>query len=193
MKCSVSTRESETGLPTIAPTKIPGTTGILAANLWPIPVLGEYGWALFVWRRNDLKNLCVEVAFNKKQDPDHFAISFASTSHSSYLPSSSEHHDHIRGIVTGDFNVRDALRSLPGTDDKENGYCLTIPHRPNDFVLSQQCFVSSDARLTQEAGVSRNMWSSNSLVFMGDDEMTETMSSEFRVLKVCTLSSIYHC
>lgn len=149
--------------PSFAPAARAGTTGFMAANLWPIPILGRFGWTLFVWRRRDLRHLAVEVNFNRVTRPNRLALCFASNAESSSTSSSISTNEKIAGVVTGDFNVREKLKRI-GHASEDHGYRLFIPHRSSDIMFTQTCFVTSADEALQHRRHFSDYWSASSFL-----------------------------
>lgn len=87
----------------------PGVTGTVCTNLFPVPLLGGYGWFLTVYKRDTAASVGPFVA----RFPDSNAIHFQ---FSPGLPQSksnkSNNHSVFRGIAAGNINVRNALKKL---------------------------------------------------------------------------------
>jgi hypothetical protein len=152
-----------------------GTTGTCAANLWPIPVLGAYGWNLFVWKRADMNEnvVCVRVHDGAATKLT-FSIVPKSTSERQ-----TECHT-ISGIVTGNYNVAGALTQLRAPAG--TGYRLTFTDGP------ASSFMQLKTKVTREASAAPRglgqFWSSDSLHFQAMDSASAQSSGCFQVLQV---------
>lgn len=85
----------------------PGVTGTFSANLWPIPLLGAYGWFLNVYNRDKAAKVGPFVA--QFPDPNSILLHFRpGLSESQRSPNLKV----FPGVAAGNLNVRNNLRAL---------------------------------------------------------------------------------
>jgi hypothetical protein len=152
-----------------------GTTGTCAANLWPIPVLGAYGWNLFVWKRADMHEnvVCVRAHDEAATKLTFSIVPEAATEHQTECRT-------ISGIVTGDYNVASALAQLHASAGA--GYRLTFL----DGLASS--FMHLKTKVTrEESAAPRSLgqfWSSDSLHFRALGSVGAQSPGCFQLLQV---------
>lgn len=88
---------------------VPGPTGTLCANLFPLPVLGAYGWILNVWKHNHFKDDVVAI----KVSQSCLSISLGWEAGEADVDSATALAGRtLNGTVTGNYNVASALEKL---------------------------------------------------------------------------------
>lgn len=87
----------------------PGITGTVCTNLFPIPLLGGYGWFLTVYKRDTAASVGPFVARFPHNNAVHFQFSPGLPESSS---DKSDKHTSFPGIAAGNINVRTALKKL---------------------------------------------------------------------------------
>lgn len=90
-----------------------GITGTVCTNLWPLPILGSYGWFLNVWRSDvaaDVGAFAMHSAANTK-----LTLRFAPGEKPRVNDGSVRA---FNGIVTGNYNVAAAVRELGDAGEK---------------------------------------------------------------------------
>lgn len=81
-----------------------------SANLFPVPIIGSYGWILNAWRLREPERFC-PVSVRVTDQARRLSLSFEEVDGMPDKKAKS-----IVGVVTGDYNVSDAIRELGGND-----------------------------------------------------------------------------
>lgn len=83
-----------------------GVTGTTCANLWPIPILGKYGWFLNVYRRDAAER----IGGFRVRVPRQGSLNLSFTTEDN-MKRCNEHRS-FNGIATSKFNIAAAVKSL---------------------------------------------------------------------------------
>jgi hypothetical protein len=154
----------------------PGSTGSCAANLWPIPIIGSYGWTLFVWKRADLRGNAVSVHV---QDTSATKLAIAIAPSPAKIDSSAVHRT-VKGILTGDYNVASFLEDLQSSSSR--GYRLIFQDRPSSNFLS----LTSEIAIQKSSicVTSGRFWIASHLQFRNVETVTHSPSKMFHIYEV---------
>jgi hypothetical protein len=112
--CAAQPSASVANLPEVATpfglAPSPGKTGTLGANLFPLPILGDYGWILNCWRLRE-EGGGEAVTARISEAADRVSLAFDRDARlAADAPA-------ITGIVTGDYNVRSACQRIASPGD----------------------------------------------------------------------------
>lgn len=88
---------------------VPGPTGTLCANLFPLPVLGAYGWILNVWKHSDFKDDVVAIKVSQSSQSISLGWEAGEVGANSVAALAGRT---LNGTVTGNYNVASALKKL---------------------------------------------------------------------------------
>lgn len=110
-----------------------GVTGTVCTNLFPIPILGGYGWFLTVYERNFASSVGPFVA--RVVNP--YAINFEFRPGQSISSTDrSDKHATLNGIAAGNLNVQNTLKKL--SSQKSIAYELRFFERGGSEFLSKR-------------------------------------------------------
>lgn len=116
-----------------------GVTGTICTNLFPIPILGGYGWFLTVYKRDIAASVGPFVA----RFPDNNTIQFRfRPGQKASSSDDSEIHRAFRGVAAGNINVRTALKKLAREDADyelrffEKGGSQLLTNRRNELHIN---------------------------------------------------------
>lgn len=129
----------------------PGTTGTLCANLFPLPILGGYGWLLNVWNHKELRDDSVVVCACKSGRTLSFELEPSKTDPHDATQSGN---DVVKGVVTGNYNVASALAQMGEYSDA----VLTVSNGPRQLTTR--------VSVSQESHSTNSFWSCPSLLFL---------------------------
>lgn len=127
----------------------PGVTGTVCTNLFPVPLLGGYGWFLTVYKRDTAASVGPFVARFPDKNTIHFQFNPGQPESSS---GKSDKHAVFRGIAAGNINVRNALKRFGAENTHhelrffEKGGSQLFTNRRNELhILSSESDADIDA------------------------------------------------
>jgi hypothetical protein len=155
-----------------------GTTGTCTANLWPLPILGGYGWNLFVWRRSAMTDHAVSAHVHDLSSTK-FSLSIVPREETAR---SADVAENIPGVVTGDYNVAAALQSMCASP--LDGYRLDFMDQPANNFLNLKTQVTVARRASAPSVKSDSFWDAAGHWYAVDDTIDLPQDDSFQVFRV---------
>lgn len=129
-----------------------GATGTLAANLFPLPIVGSYGWILNTWRLrqpSDWLRVSVRVHCQSRR------LTMAFKKDEEMTDSKCKK---IHGIVTGNYAVKSALSELGSTDAD---CVLTFFDKPRESLTTHV----STSEVFSHHPTTASLWTARGLLY----------------------------